>query len=377
MKIQSRNPPFPFRRTSSAKGLIFAALVLPLGIASLSASADGIQMLPPVTEATKLELHPTVCPLGGVPNVLTWDGTNPVTCATGVVVSGGQVGIGTTIPQGPLDVENQGNGVVIFNVGAVDVYSDGISGSNNSLIVDTAGSNQTLASDIQLITKNAGTSFGLLNVPGNQGWQISGRGANFGVNQSDDFVIAYYNGSSWVTASALWITPSGNVGIGMLGSNYALSVEGTAYATGAEGALSDRRHKKDIRPYALDALDIVGQLKPVTFFWKEPKDDGMQGRQIGFIAQDVQPIIPEAVLTQNNDEKTLGLKYDSLIPILTKGVQELYGKWTADHNELAALKADDSKLKADDEALLAAVTAQRREIDELKAKAGASGASHP
>jgi hypothetical protein len=58
-------------------------------------------------------------------------------------------------------------------------------------------------------------------------------------------------------------------------------------------------------------------------------------------------------------------------------VQEFYGKWAADHNELAALKADDSKLRADDEGLLAAVTAQRREIDALKAKAGAGSPSHP
>jgi hypothetical protein len=100
---------------SAAKGLTFAALILPLAAASASALANGIQMLPPVTEATKANTIattnsvPAPCPPGGSPSVLTWDGTNPISCATGVTVTGGNVGIGTTGPVAPLDIQMAGS----------------------------------------------------------------------------------------------------------------------------------------------------------------------------------------------------------------------------------------------------------------------------
>lgn len=123
-------------------------------------------------------------------------------------------------------------------------------------------------------------------------------------------------------ATHLTVSATGYVGINTTSPGYPLYVNGTAYATGAAGALSDRRHKTDIQPLSANALDLVGQLKPVTFLWKRPADEGMKGRQIGFIAQDVLPVLPEIVLTENNAEKTLGLKYDSFIPVLTKAIQE-------------------------------------------------------
>jgi hypothetical protein len=89
---------------SAYKGLIFAALAWTLGMASAPALANGIQMLPPVTEATKTQANPTPCPPGGSPNILTWDGTNPISCSTGVTVSGGNVGIGTTTMTYPLEL---------------------------------------------------------------------------------------------------------------------------------------------------------------------------------------------------------------------------------------------------------------------------------
>jgi hypothetical protein len=130
--------------------------------------------------------------------------------------------------------------------------------------------------------------------------------------------------SPGVSTRNLVLQPAGNgyVGVGTTSLSYMLHVNGTAYATGAAGALSDIRHKKNVEPLADDTLDVIRKLRPVSYYWKEPKDDGMQGRQYGFIAQEVQKVLPDAVLTMNNDEKTLGLKYDDIIPILTKAVQE-------------------------------------------------------
>src|SRR5665213_79889 len=106
MNIQS------YRSRTDVSGLlIFAALILPLGIAPAPALANGIQMLPPVTEATKTAIDPTTCPPGGSPNILTWDGTNPISCTTGVTVSGGDVGIGTTLLNSSLDLSQKTDGI--------------------------------------------------------------------------------------------------------------------------------------------------------------------------------------------------------------------------------------------------------------------------
>lgn len=65
------------------------------------------------------------------------------------------------------------------------------------------------------------------------------------------------------------------------------------------------------------------KLRPVTFEWKEPKDDGMKGRQIGSIAQEVEGVLRSVVLTQDNAEKTKGLKYNKLVAVMAKAIQEL------------------------------------------------------
>lgn len=120
----------------------------------------------------------------------------------------------------------------------------------------------------------------------------------------------------------LHIAADGNVGIGTTSPGYKLEVNGTAYATGAAGALSDARHKQNIKALADGALNSVMKLKPVTFAWKDPKDDGMKGEQVGFIAQEVEKVLPAVVLTREDTDKTKGLKYTELIPILTKALQE-------------------------------------------------------
>jgi hypothetical protein len=59
------------------------------------------------------------------------------------------------------------------------------------------------------------------------------------------------------------------------------------------------------------------QMRPVSYLWK----DGTGGNQIGFIAQEIMQIIPEAVV-KTSDAEPLGMKYAELIPVLTKAIQE-------------------------------------------------------
>ena len=78
---------------------------------------------------------------------------------------------------------------------------------------------------------------------------------------------------------------------------------------------SDRRLKKNISqlPYGLQE---VNNMKPVEYDMKV--DDR---HEIGFVAQDMQDIIPEVVSSGNDD--MLSIKYAKLVPVLVNAIQEL------------------------------------------------------
>jgi hypothetical protein len=118
----------------------------------------------------------------------------------------------------------------------------------------------------------------------------------------------------------------GNVGINIGAGNsasYPLHVNGTAYATGAAGALSDCRRKQCIQSLS-KGLSEVMRLNPVEFEWKNQyiNDCGMTGTQLGFIAQEVRDILPSSILVDSLNNDTLALKINEFIPILTKAIQE-------------------------------------------------------
>jgi hypothetical protein len=99
------------------------------------------------------------------------------------------------------------------------------------------------------------------------------------------------------------------VGAGAFSNN--LNITSTGVLT---TATSDVKYKYNIRPLNY-GLETLLQLNPVNFQWIEGEEE-----DLGFIAQDVAEIIPEAVNTNWNSD--LLFRYESLIPILTKAIQE-------------------------------------------------------
>ena len=90
----------------------------------------------------------------------------------------------------------------------------------------------------------------------------------------------------------------------------------------AFGSPSDKTLKENIKPID-NALDKVEKLQGVTFDWKEQDITNLK-EDIGFIAQDVQKVLPELV-RENNDGK-LSLRHQGIIPVLLEAIKELSDK---------------------------------------------------
>lgn len=82
---------------------------------------------------------------------------------------------------------------------------------------------------------------------------------------------------------------------------------------------SDKTLKTDDKTieYGLSAIQA---LRPISFKWIDKERFGSQ-REIGFIAQEMQTVVPEVVGT--NNDKTLSIDYAKLTAVLVKAVQEL------------------------------------------------------
>jgi hypothetical protein len=88
----------------------------------------------------------------------------------------------------------------------------------------------------------------------------------------------------------------------------------------AYGAPSDERYKENIKPIE-SALDKAVKLQGVTFDWKESDSILDIKEDIGFIAQDVQKVVPE--LVRENEDGKLSLRYQGVTPILLEAIKEL------------------------------------------------------
>ena len=140
----------------------------------------------------------------------------------------------------------------------------------------------------------------------------------------------------------------GNVGIGTNNPTHKLQVgtagDGTDAIANAWNTFSDVRFKKNI--HTIDnALDIVNQLNGVYYDWKRTGK-----HSLGFIAQDVKPILPE-IVTQDA-KGFLSIDYSKFTPILTNAIKELSGKVDINTQDIHTVDTTLSSLPSDKLALL-------------------------
>lgn len=270
--------------------------------------------------------------------------------------NGTNLGIGTTSPQTLFDLRGQySQNFIISNV------------AKNQISINVNGNNYAHFYDVGLSTINGGLAIGgsgtITGVPttptmfwnvnnGNVGIGTttdngaklnvagSGKVAAFGsVGSGDDNYISFVGTSntfdvgvtagSWGIADSgvayrFKVSQSGNVYVSTLGTGLLYSNAGTLTSTNP----SDSRLKDDIADLQYGLNEIL-QLRPVSYLWKNNTIN--QGKQYGFIAQEVQEVMPELVKefdTIDGEEEVirLGLDKEAIFVTLINAIKELNDK---------------------------------------------------
>lgn len=244
----------------------------------------------------------------------------------------------TTGVTGTLGGGNGGTGITTFGaVGRIPYASsttvlttnsnllyDGTRLRTNQLAIGDTASNTVGITNLLSLSGGSGAGFTLkssydspilrsftflINAIGNAGfWNNNLSSYAYFIQNSNNY-LGIGNTSP---TEMLHVTGNGRftaVGAGTFSNNLNITSDGTLTT-----ATSDEKYKYNILPISY-GLKTILQLKPVNFQWVEGEE-----QDLGFIAQDVADIIPEAVNTNWNSD--LLMRYESIIPILTKAIQE-------------------------------------------------------
>ena len=145
----------------------------------------------------------------------------------------------------------------------------------------------------------------------------------------NNMYFGYANDASLANAAAdfaiipLVLTSTGRVGVNTTAPDQRLSVNGDASKTGGNTwlAFSDRRLKNIKSPFTT-GLSAVMKLQPVRYEYKSDNALGLEskGEHIGFGAQDVQKVIPEAVTS--NSQGYLMVNGDPIMWTMLNAIKE-------------------------------------------------------
>ncbi len=136
------------------------------------------------------------------------------------------------------------------------------------------------------------------------------------------------------------------VGIRTEDPDFTLHVNGQVAGVGAFNGLSDARCKEGVEPLH-SALDAVRRLRGVRFEWKEGECGGREtpeGPQLGFLAQEVEEVLPEVVTTGRSGYRSVA--YGSVVPVLVEAIKEQQEELEQAREERRALEDRLASLEA-------------------------------
>jgi hypothetical protein len=108
-----------------------------------------------------------------------------------------------------------------------------------------------------------------------------------------------------------------------------VTTSGTTYNT-----TSDLRLKENIEP--LVATDKLMAMNPVSYNWKAEPDGP---RSMGFIAQEMQQVMPEAVAVGDDEDAMMSMDYGRITPVLVAALQDAHRKIEELESRIAAMEA--------------------------------------
>jgi hypothetical protein len=268
----------------------------------------------------------------------------------------GNLGIGTTSPDAKLDVNGSIQlrdplsagpfGVLSITNATFDGGTNIISAFNSTnLELKAAGSANIIKFTIGSTERARITAGGYLKAS-NTGTYNNATGAYHEFRGSTNAAgIVITNTSATYTDDLVYSNVAVAAGTGFnlmrLDSNsvaqFRVRGDGTIFAQNTTvQSISDARLKENIAD-ATEGLDVITALRPVRYDWK-PGYGNDRVNQLGFIAQEVEVVFPEAVsvwemveptgdtdedgkpITEKVDYKTVGP--GALIPVLVKAIQE-------------------------------------------------------
>jgi len=166
------------------------------------------------------------------------------------------------------------------------------------------------------------------------------QGLHFGVNQASLFSEIQASRDGVATNTLVLNRQGGNVGIGTSAPTELLSVNGTASKPGGGtwSVFSDQRLKNIKGPFT-SGLKAVMQLQPLRYEYKPQNALGikLEGEHVGFAAQAVQKVIPEAVSETANGY--LMVNNDPIIWTMLNAIKE-------QQKEIEKLKTEVRRLRA-------------------------------
>ncbi len=180
-------------------------------------------------------------------------------------------------------------------------------------------------------------------------------------NDSQNWLAIAANGTFLTRvagATRLAVTNTGNVGLGVTAPTFRLQLStDSAFKPGSNTwtTSSDERLKTDIE--GLDgALDKLLALRGVSFFWRDPDaHGGLDRRQMGLIAQQVESVFPEWVGEDGVGYKTLSVAgFEGLVAEAVRELRAEKDQQIADlHDQLQIQRAHFEARLSALEALLA------------------------
>lgn len=241
------------------------------------------------------------------------------------IAATGNVGINTASPSTTLDVS--GNIVLVGS-------ESGTTNRGNNTIKLSRFSMPPFTSSNLNVTVLAGATTSTENIVA-FGGEVGGQAAATRIS----FVTAGTTNTDTGTIR-MTINSSGQVGIGTSTPSQTLSVNGTAGKTGGGSwdVFSDERLKNIKGKFDL-GLNAVMQLQPMRYEYK-PKnalDLNSSGEHVGFTAQAVQDVIPEAVKTSTNGYLTVN--NDPILWAMLNAIKE-------QQKEIEQLKAEIKELRS-------------------------------